>query len=182
MGPSENRQNSARLTRQSDDYSQARLIYRADSDLNRRFQSQNSPNKALGSMKTLSSTSLAGNNRSVSNVKKDRLTRLDSHIQQRGVTRDNSRHQLGRESSSLKTQNSRYKLIRDPSIVQLQRDNSRVGLCRSNSSHSLARGHSSNQLQRQSSSSQMPSLTRAKSRGQVVTELCTRSVSQQYFY
>ena len=180
MGPSETRQNSARLTRQSDDYSQARLIYRADSDLNRRFQSQNSP-KTLGSMKTLSSTSLAGNNRSVSNVNKERLTRLDSHIQQRGVTRDNSRHQLGRESSTLKTQNSRYKLIRDPSIVQLQRDNSRVGLCRSNSSHSLARGNSSNQLQRQSSSSQMPSLTRSKSRGQVVTELCTRSVSQQYF-
>ena len=169
VGTSENRQNSDRLTRQSEDYSQARLIYRANSDLSRRFQTQNSP-KTLDGMKTSSSTSLAGNN-------KDRLTRLDSHIQQRGVTRDSSRHHIGRESSILKTSNSRYKLIRDPSIVQLQRDNSRDGLLRSHSSHSLARGNSSNQLQRQTSSSQLAPLTRAKSRGHVVTELCTRYVS-----
>ena len=169
VGSSENRQNSERLTRHSDDYSQARLIYRANSDLNRRFQAQNSA-KTSDSMKTSSAANLAGNNRG-------RLTRLDSHIQQRGVTRDNSRHHLGRESSILKTSNSRYKLIRDPSIVQLQRENSCGGLLRSHSSHSLARGNSSNQLHRQTSSSKLATLTRAKSRGQVVTELCTRSVS-----
>ena len=171
---SENRQNSDRLTRQSEDYSQARLIYRANSDLNRRFQTENSPK--IGSMKTLPSTNLAGNNTSVSNFNKDRLTRLDSHIQQRQVTRDNSRHQLGRESSILKTSNSRYKLIRNPSSAQLQRDNSSGRLLQSHSLHSLARGNSSNQLQRQSSNSHLGTLTRAKSRGQVVTELCTRSV------
>ena len=165
VGISENRQNSTRFTKQSNDYSQARLIYRANSDLHRRVQTQNSP-KTL--VKTQSSTSLAGNNRNVS-----RLTRLDSHIQQREVNKDNFRHHTGRESSILNTSKS--------SIVPLQRDISRGGLFQSHSSHSLARGNSSKQLQRQSSSSQMPTLplTRAKSRGQIVTELCTRSVSHQ---
>ena len=151
VGISENRQNSTRFTQQSNDYSQARLIYRANSDLHRRFQTQNSP-KTLA--KTQSSTSLAGNNRNVS-----RLTRLDSHIQQREVNKDNFRHHTGRESSMLNTSKS--------SIVPLQRDISRGGLFQSHSSHSLARGNSSKQLQRQSS------------RGQIVTELCTRSVSDQ---
>ena len=161
VGADEKGHNSERLSsRQSEDYSQARLIYRANSDLTRRFQAQNSPQAS-------SST------RSVSNIKEERLARLDSysHIPQRAVSRDHSRQQLSRESSTLKTSNSRYKLIRDPSIVKLQRDNSRGGF--------LARANSSSLLQRQSSSSQLPTLTRAKSRGQVVTELCTRSVSPQ---
>ena len=164
----------------------ARLIYRAGSDLKRttsnlRLQRQNSQNLTSSHINKVQRSSdqersCLERSNSSNNVGRERLARSDSHVQhQRGISRDDSRQNLGRENKLLRG-NSDYKLLREFSVGQLQRGKSQTGFLRSSSSHSLSRGNSF-QLPRQASSSQLKTLNRALSRGKIVTELCTRQNS-----
>ena len=162
-----------RLREEREEFGQARLIYRAGSELMRNtsdLQRQDSwrrlPDYSRGQRGTERSNSS-------SNIVRER-------IPQRGVARENSRPNLGRENSrpnlgreKLLRGNSDYKLIRESSAGQLERGRSQTGLLRSSSSHSLVRGNSF-QLPRQASSAQLKSLSRALSKGRIVTEVCRR--------
>ena len=159
------RQNSGLSGRQPEDDTGARLIYRADSakqldrvNTDMRFERQDSV-KTLGSMKNLSSSGHYEKDKDMRHLSRgnshtnfersntrDRLPRLDSHIQQRTVTRNSTRQNLVTrnstrqnlgsclENASLRNQlsrgNSKYELIREPSSGQLQRGNSRAGFFR----------------------------------------------------
>ena len=155
--------------RQSSDYSQARLIYRADSDL--KLQRQNSSIRNFDDRKCTrpsnsEQSSFVFERRNTStDIARERLARRDS--KQAGP--------LSRESSKLIRGHSNYQLTREaqPPMGRLQRESSRNGFLRSISSSSLLRGNSF-QLPRQSSSSQLRTLNRAKSNGKYVSELCTR--------
>ena len=155
--------------RQSSDYSQARLIYRADSDL--KLQRQNSSIRNFDDRKCTrpsnsEQSSFVFERRNTStDIARERLARRDS--KQAGP--------LSRESSKLIRGHSNYQLTREaqPPMGRLQRESSRNGFLRSISSSSLLRGNSF-QLPRQSSSSQLRTLNRAKSNGKIVSELCTR--------
>ena len=153
-----------RLREEREEFGQARLIYRAGSELMRNtsdLQRQDSgrrlPDYSRGQQGTERSNSS-------SNIVRERIPR-------RGVSRENSRPNLGREK--LLRGNSDYKLIRESSAGQLERGRSQTGLLRSSSSHSLVRGNSF-QLPRQASSAQLKSLSRALSKGRIVTEVCRR--------
>ena len=164
---------SGRVREEREEFGQARLIYRAGSELMRNtsdLQRQDSgrrlPDYSRGQRGTERSNSS-------SNIVRER-------IPQRGVSRENSRPNLGRENSrpnlgreKLLRGNSDYKLIRESSAGQLERGRSQTGLLRSSSSHFLVRGNSF-QLPRQTSSAQLKSLSRALSKGRIVTEVCRR--------
>ena len=155
-----------------EEYGQARLIYRAGSDLKRNtsdLQRQDSWRRLPASDYSRGQRCTERSNSS-NNIVRERMARTDSFAQ-RGVSRENSRPNLGREK--LLRGNSDYKLIRESSARQLERGRSQTGFLRSSSAHSLVRGNSF-QLPRQASSAQLKTLNRALSKGRIVTEVSRR--------